>query len=81
MLEKKQPKMTRIKLQLLLIVLVLFTLDIKAQNVQLSSSTGSGIETGGKMTQDDHGNIYCFGIFTDTIKLASNIYAVSEWKF
>jgi hypothetical protein len=81
MLEKKQPKMTRIKLQLLLIVLVLFTLDIKAQNVQLSSSTGSGIETGGKMTQDDHGNIYCFGIFTDTIKLASNIYAVSEGNF
>ena len=39
-----------------------------SQNIQLSSSLGYGIETGGKMTQDANGNIYCFGIFTDTMR-------------
>ena len=53
----------------------------QAQNLQLSSSFGPGVETGGKMTQDAHGNIYCFGIFTDTMKLTSNIYAVSNGNF
>jgi hypothetical protein len=73
--------MLQLKLPLLLIILLLFTLDIKAQNIQLSSSTGSGIETGGKMAQDAHGNIYCFGIFTDTIKLTNNIFTVSNGNF
>jgi hypothetical protein len=52
-----------------------------SQNIQVSSSLGYGIETGGKMTQDANGNIYCFGIFTDTMKLTSNIYAVSNGNF
>jgi hypothetical protein len=64
-----------------LLFLMLIIRLTQAQNLQLSSSFGPGVETGGKMTQDAHGNIYCFGIFTDTMKLTSNIYAVSNGNF
>ncbi len=52
-----------------------------SQNIQVSSSLGYGIETGGKMTQDANGNIYCFGIFTDTMRLSNTLFATSSGNF
>jgi hypothetical protein len=65
----------------LLLLMMFFAKAIYAQNVQIASSHGSGIETGGKMTQDANGNVYCFGTFTDSIKLNNNIYQVSKGNF
>jgi hypothetical protein len=61
--------------------LLLLTKNLAAQNIQLSSSNGTGIETGGKMTQDANGNIYCFGIFTDTMRLTNTLFAISNGNF
>ena len=52
-----------------------------SQNIQVSSSLGYGIETGGKMTQDANGNIYCFGIYTDTMRLSNTLFATSSGNF
>lgn len=65
----------------LTIAVVLLTHVIDAQNIQIASSSGSGIETGGRMTKDDHGNVYIFGTFTDTIKLSNTIWASSVGNF
>ena len=61
--------------------LLLLTKNLAAQNLQLSSSLGYGVETGGKMTQDANGNIYCFGIFTDTMRLSNTLFATSNGNF
>jgi hypothetical protein len=68
------------KLKPLYFLLLVLILNINAfgQNVQLASSLGAGVETGGKMTQDANGNIYCFGSFTDTLVLSNNLMAVSN---
>lgn len=66
----------------LLIIIFFIKLEYSnAQNIQVTGSLGPGIETGGKMVQDANGNIYCFGIFTDTLQLNANLMAVSNGNF
>ncbi|HRG59761.1 MAG TPA: T9SS type A sorting domain-containing protein [Bacteroidia bacterium] len=66
----------------LLIIIFFIKLEYSnAQNIQVIGSSGPGIETGGKMVQDANGNIYCFGIFTDTLQLNANLMAVSSGNF
>lgn len=64
-----------------LISILILPIALFAQNMQLASSMGSGIETGGKLVKDDNGNIYCFGTFTDTMQLGNNLIAVSSGNF
>ena len=70
--------MAQINSIIFFIAMLFFATEVNAQNIQLSSSFGPSIETGGKMTQDANGNIYCFGIFIDTIKFPNNLMAVSN---
>jgi hypothetical protein len=65
----------------ILLGLLSISYKVLAQNIQVSSSLGYGIETGGKMTQDANGNIYCFGIFTDTMRLSNTLFATSSGNF
>jgi hypothetical protein len=64
-----------------ILTIIIYVNDSLAQNLQLSSSYGSGIETGGKMVNDAHGNVYIFGIFTDSIKLSESIYVNAIGNF
>ena len=73
--------MSKIISNLLFTLYFLQTGHTNAQSLQVFSSSGAGIETGGKMVQDANGNIYCFGIFTDTMQLNANIMAVSAGNF
>lgn len=57
------------KLLLFTLIAAISFLNVSAQNIQVASSSGSGLENGGAMTADAHGNIYCFGTFTDTLKI------------
>lgn len=69
-------------LAVLIIIGLVFKINLLlAQNLQVASSSGSGIETGGKMVADAHGNVYIFGTFTDTIKLTTSLWASSVGNF
>ncbi len=73
--------MIPLKKTILYFALLLLTKNLTAQNIQLASSQGTGIESGGKMTRDDNGNIYCFGTFTDTLRLSNTLFAFSNGNF
>jgi hypothetical protein len=70
--------MNQLKALFISSVILFCSKETISQNIHLSSSLGSGLEIGGKMTQDANGNVYCFGIFTDTIEFSNNLMAVSN---
>lgn len=74
-------KMKRYRLIPIYLIIFLVYHVAKAQGLQLTASYGPGIETGGKMVNDAHGNVYIFGTFTDSIKLSNTIYATASGNF